>query len=150
MGFLHIDNYGKKSVVFDLMEPFRILGDRAALLIFTGRRAQKDFFEPVAVGIALSKEGWAFFLSQYNERLDKTIRCPVQGKPGLLPKHAPARTKRSIPRWSVPIERLAASSSRRNSRGENGLITGSGFWPNFPDAWRPNLAPVLTALICSQ
>jgi len=84
IGFLHTDNYGKKSLVFDLMEPFRILGDQATLLIFTGRRAQKDFFEPVPGGIALSKEGRAFFLSQYNERLDKTIRYPVQGKPGRI------------------------------------------------------------------
>src|SRR5205807_67862 len=47
VGFLHTDNYAKKSLVFDLIEPFRILGDRATLLIFTGRRAQKEFFEPV-------------------------------------------------------------------------------------------------------
>lgn len=82
VGFLHTDNYAKKSLVFDLIEPFRILGERATLLLFTGRRAQKSFFEDVPGGVALSKEGRAFFLAQFNERLDQTVRYPVQGRPG--------------------------------------------------------------------
>jgi CRISPR-associated protein Cas1 len=82
VGFLHTDNYNKKSLVFDLIEPFRILGDRATLLLFTGRRVQKDYFEPVPGGIALNKEGRAFFIAQLNERLDHVVRYPVQGKPG--------------------------------------------------------------------
>src|SRR5205823_8245374 len=82
LGFLHTDNYGKKSLVFDLIEPFRILGDRATVLSFTGRRVQKDYFEEVPGGVALNKEGRAFFIGQLNERLDKRVRYPVQGKPG--------------------------------------------------------------------
>jgi len=82
LGFLHTDNYAKKSLVFDLIEPFRILGERATVLLFTGRRVQKDHFEEVPGGVALNKEGRAFFLTSFNERLDKTVRYPVQGKPG--------------------------------------------------------------------
>jgi CRISPR-associated protein Cas1 len=82
LGFLHTDNYGKKSLVYDLIEPFRILGDRAVLLLFTGRRVQKDYFEPVPGGVALSQAGRAFFIANLNERLDKGVRYPVQGKPG--------------------------------------------------------------------
>jgi CRISPR-associated protein Cas1 len=82
VGFLHTDNYGKKSLVFDLIEPFRILGDRATVLLFTGRRVQKDYFEEVPGGVALNKEGRAFFLSHFNERLDTRVRYPVQGRPG--------------------------------------------------------------------
>jgi CRISPR-associated protein Cas1 len=79
VGFLHTDNYNKKSLVFDLIEPFRILGDRATLLLFTGRRVQKDFFEEVPGGIALAKAGRAFFIEEFNTRLDKAVRYPVQG-----------------------------------------------------------------------
>jgi CRISPR-associated protein Cas1 len=82
VGFLHTDNYNKRSLVFDLIEPFRILGERATLLLFTGRRVLKEHFEEVPGGVALSKEGRAFFLSHFNERLDKVVRYPVQGKPG--------------------------------------------------------------------
>jgi CRISPR-associated protein Cas1 len=81
VGFLHTDNYNKKSLVFDLIEPFRILGDRAALLLFTGRRVLKEHFEAIPGGIALSKEGRAFLLTSLNERLDKAVRYPVQGHP---------------------------------------------------------------------
>jgi CRISPR-associated protein Cas1 len=82
VGFLHTDNYNKKSLVYDLIEPFRILGDRAVLLLFTGRRAQQTFFEEVPGGVTLSQEGRAFFIGQLNERLDRAIRYPVQSKPG--------------------------------------------------------------------
>lgn len=81
VGFLHTDNYGKQSLVFDLIEPFRVLGDRVVLLLFTGRRVQQGFFDEVPGGVALSKDGRAFFLTHFNERLDKRVRYPVQGKP---------------------------------------------------------------------
>jgi CRISP-associated protein Cas1 len=82
VGFLHTDDYAKASLVFDLIEPFRILGDRATVLLFTGRRVLADWFEPVPGGVALSKDGRAAFLSSFNERLDKGVRYPVQGRPG--------------------------------------------------------------------
>ena len=57
LGFLHMDNYNKPSLVFDLIEPFRILAERATVLLFTGRRVRSEFFESVPGGVALSKEG---------------------------------------------------------------------------------------------
>lgn len=82
VGFLHTDNYGKKSLVFDLIEPFRILGDRTALLLFTGRRVKAEYFEPVPGGVALSPPGRAALLESFNERMDRAVRYPVQSKPG--------------------------------------------------------------------
>ena len=82
VGFLHTDNYGKKSLVFDLIEPFRILGDRTALLLFTGRRMKTEHFEAVPGGVALSQAGRATLLESFNERLDQAVRYPVQGRPG--------------------------------------------------------------------
>jgi CRISPR-associated protein Cas1 len=82
VGFLHTDNYAKKSLVFDLIEPFRILAERTVVLLFTGRRMQTDYFEQVPGGVQLSKEGRAALLTSFNERLDKTIRYPVQSRPG--------------------------------------------------------------------
>jgi CRISP-associated protein Cas1 len=82
LGLLHTDNYAKPSLVYDLIEPFRILGDRAVVLLFTGRRVLKEWFEPVPGGVALSKDGRAGFLSSFNERLDKRVRYAVRSKPG--------------------------------------------------------------------
>jgi CRISPR-associated protein Cas1 len=82
VGFLHTDNYGKKSLVYDLIEPFRILGDRTALLLFTGRRVKLEHFEPVPGGVALSPAGRAALLESFNERMERAVRYPVQSKPG--------------------------------------------------------------------
>jgi CRISPR-associated protein Cas1 len=82
VGFLHTDNYGKKSLVFDLLEPFRILADRTVLLLFTGRRVKTEYFEQVPGGVALSPAGRAGLMESYNERLDRAVRYPVQSKPG--------------------------------------------------------------------
>ena len=38
VGFLHTDNYNKKSLVFDLIEPFRIYGEQTAIYLFTGKK----------------------------------------------------------------------------------------------------------------
>src|SRR5207253_8528228 len=75
-------NYNKRSLVFDLIEPFRILADRTVVLLFTGRRAQNDYFEAVPGRVALSKDGRAVLLTALNERLDKAVRYPVQSRPG--------------------------------------------------------------------
>jgi CRISPR-associated protein Cas1 len=86
LGFLHTDNYNKPSLVFDMIEPFRILAERATVLLFTGRRIKANFFAEVPGGIALSKEGRAEFLPYYNERLDRPVKYPVQSKPGKFRK----------------------------------------------------------------
>jgi CRISPR-associated protein Cas1 len=86
LGFLHTDNYNKPSLVYDMIEPFRILADRATTLLFTGRRVKAEFFEPVPGGVALSKEGRAAFLPYYQERLEQPVQYPVQSKPGKFRK----------------------------------------------------------------
>ena len=86
LGYLHTDNYNKPSLVFDLIEPFRILAERATVLLFTGRRVRAEFFEPVPGGVALSKAGRAEFMPYYNERLDRPVKYPVQSKPGKFRK----------------------------------------------------------------
>jgi CRISPR-associated protein Cas1 len=81
-GFLHTDNYGKPSLCYDLIEPFRILAERTTVLLFTGRRMQTSYFEAVPGGVALSKDGRAALLTAFNERLEKAVRYPVRGRPG--------------------------------------------------------------------
>jgi CRISPR-associated protein Cas1 len=133
VGFLHADNYNKKSLVFDLIEPFRILGDRAVVLLFTGRRVHKDFFEPVPGGIALNKEGRAFFIAHFNERLDKSVRYPVQGKPG--------RTRNIKERDIIPSEAHALANALLGKRDMPVVIETRKIWadesappaPEVPD-----------------
>ena len=78
IGFLHTDNYNKPSLVYDLIEPFRIVAERTAVLLFTGRRAKKEFFRDVPGGMELAPDGRAALIESLNQRLDKTVRYPVQ------------------------------------------------------------------------
>ena len=84
IGFLHTDNYNKRSLVFDMIEPFRIIAERSTVLFFTGRRVKKDFFREVPGGIELTPDGRAALISNINDRLDKAVKYPVQRvkKPG--------------------------------------------------------------------
>jgi CRISPR-associated protein Cas1 len=78
VGFLHTDNYNKRSLVFDMIEPFRILGERTTVMLFTGRRAKKEYFREVPGGIELSPDGRPVLMESFNVRLDRTVRYPVQ------------------------------------------------------------------------
>ena len=80
VGFLHTDNYNKRSLVFDMIEPFRILADRTTVLLFTGRRAKREFFREIPGGIELSPEGRPVLMESFNKRLDRAVRYPVQGR----------------------------------------------------------------------
>jgi CRISP-associated protein Cas1 len=120
LGFLHTDNYAKKSLVFDLIEPFRILGERATVLLFTGRRMQKDHFEDVPGGVALNKEGRAFFLGHFNERLEKGVRYPVQGKPG--------KTRNVKVRDTIQHEAHALANALLNKRDMPRVVETRQLW----------------------
>ena len=126
VGFLHTDNYAKKSLVFDLIEPFRILGDRSAVLLFTGRRAQKDFFEAVPGGVALTREGKAFFIASLNERLDKAVRYPVQGKPG--------KTRNVKVRDTIQFEAHALANRLLGRLDMPRLVETRGLWDEANEA----------------
>jgi CRISPR-associated protein Cas1 len=78
VGILHTDNYNKRSLVFDMIEPFRIIAERATVLFFTGRRVKADFFRPVPGGIELAPPGRAALIENLNQRLDKAVKYPVQ------------------------------------------------------------------------
>ena len=80
IGFFHTDNYNKPSLVYDLIEPFRIIAERTTVLLFTGKRIKKTFHEETAGGIELSIEGRATLVDELNKRLDAKVRYPVQQK----------------------------------------------------------------------
>jgi CRISP-associated protein Cas1 len=73
-GFLHTDNYNKKSLVFDLIEPFRIYGDQTAIYLFTGRKMRDDFFDFGDQGVSLNQNGKPVVMEAMNRHLDESVR----------------------------------------------------------------------------
>jgi CRISPR-associated protein Cas1 len=74
VGFLHTDNYNKKSLVFDLIEMFRILADKTVVYLFSQRKVKQDYFDKVRGGLSLNKGGKEVVISSLNEIFDKRVR----------------------------------------------------------------------------
>ncbi len=74
IGFLHTDNYNKKSLVFDLIEPYRIIGDKTVFYLFSKRQVKKEYFDPIKNGMMLNKQGKKVLISALNEYLEKAVR----------------------------------------------------------------------------
>ncbi|MBD3287456.1 CRISPR-associated endonuclease Cas1 [candidate division KSB1 bacterium] len=74
VGFLHTDNYAKKSLVFDLIEPYRIIGDKTVFYLFSKRQVKSDFFKKIKNGMMLDKPGKQVLIAAFNERLEMKVR----------------------------------------------------------------------------
>lgn len=74
LGFLHADNYNKKSLVFDLIEMYRDIADKTVVYLFTGKQVRDTFFDKHPSGFTLNKEGKAALITALNKNLDDTVR----------------------------------------------------------------------------
>ncbi len=74
LGFFHADNYNKKSLVFDLIEPYRLWAEETTVYLFSQRQVTKELFDKIQNGITLNKIGKQVVIAAFNERLDTAIR----------------------------------------------------------------------------
>jgi CRISPR-associated protein Cas1 len=73
LGFLHSDSYNKKSLVFDVIEMFRIYVDETVVYLFSRRMVKDEFFEPLEQGMGLSKDGKATLIEALSKTLEETV-----------------------------------------------------------------------------
>jgi CRISPR-associated protein Cas1 len=74
VGFLHTDNYNKKSLVFDLIEPFRIYGEQTTVYLFTGKKMKDEYYDSKENAVSLNQKGKPVVVEAMNKHLDETIR----------------------------------------------------------------------------
>lgn len=74
IGLLHTDNYNKKSLVYDFIEPFRILVDETVFYLFSRRQIKDAFYDEIKNGYTLNEEGKKFFITNLLEHFDKRIK----------------------------------------------------------------------------
>ena len=74
IGFVHTDNYNKKSLVFDIIEMFRIFAEETVVYLFSGRKVKVEYFDEVKGGFTLNKEGKAVLIEALNKTFDEAIR----------------------------------------------------------------------------
>ena len=73
IGFVHSDNYNKISLVFDVIEKYRIWVEDCIISMLSKKQLKKSYFENVSAGFYLNEEGKKAFIPTFNEYLDKTI-----------------------------------------------------------------------------
>ncbi|MBU1487357.1 CRISPR-associated endonuclease Cas1 [bacterium] len=74
IGFIHTDNYNKLSLVFDLIEPFRMLVDQTVVYLISGRKIKAEYFDKIKNGLSLNKDGKAVLIGALNDTFEKTVR----------------------------------------------------------------------------
>lgn len=73
IGFIHTDNYNKVSLVFDVIEKYRIWVEETILDLFVKKAIRKNMFDKLSNGYNLGAEGKKVFLPALNEYLDSAI-----------------------------------------------------------------------------
>lgn len=74
VGFIHTDHYNKKSLVFDLIENYRIWADEVVVKLFASRQVKTECFDKLENGFTLNKEGKALLIGSLSTFLDESIR----------------------------------------------------------------------------
>ena len=74
VGFIHTDNYNKESLVFDLIECYRVWADETVIGLFAARKVKADMFHKLHNGLSLDKEGKAVLMKPFEDFLEEKIR----------------------------------------------------------------------------
>jgi CRISP-associated protein Cas1 len=74
VGFMHTDNYNKKSLVFDLIEPFRIFAEQTAVYLFTGKKVKNEYFDIKEHSCSLNEKGKPVVIESLNQHLEEKVR----------------------------------------------------------------------------
>ncbi|MBE0429346.1 MAG: CRISPR-associated endonuclease Cas1 [Thermoleophilia bacterium] len=74
IGFIHTDNYNKKSLVFDLIEVYRVWADESVISLFASRKVKQNMFDRLENGMTLNQEGKAVLMANFSDFLSQSIR----------------------------------------------------------------------------
>jgi len=74
IGFIHTDHYNKPSLVFDLIEQYRIWADDTVLGLFAARKIKQNLFDNLKNGLTLNKHGKAMLIDSFSTFIDGAIR----------------------------------------------------------------------------
>ncbi|MBS3090133.1 CRISPR-associated endonuclease Cas1 [Candidatus Pacearchaeota archaeon] len=84
LGFLHMDRYGKPSMVLDMVEQFRAVIDRAIITLFVQKRLSEEDIEIIGEGKLLTKEARTKIIEEVMKSFDwkvtyKNKKLPISG-----------------------------------------------------------------------
>lgn len=73
VGFLHTDDYNKKSFVFDVIEQYRSHVDEIVLFLFTRKMMNDNCFDQVEGGCVLNDNGKKILMTTLNDHFDTQV-----------------------------------------------------------------------------
>jgi len=73
VGFLHTDNYNKKSFVFDIIEQYRGHVDETVLFLFTRKVMKENCFDQIERGYVLNDNGKKILMIALNDHFDTQL-----------------------------------------------------------------------------
>ncbi|NHZ84456.1 MAG: CRISPR-associated endonuclease Cas1 [Planctomycetia bacterium] len=73
VGFIHTDHYAKTSMVFDVIEGYRVFAEETVMQLFSRKKIKQSLFDVYQDGMTLNKEGKVILMTDYNEFLDGKI-----------------------------------------------------------------------------
>jgi CRISPR-associated protein Cas1 len=74
IGFLHTDNYNKISLVFDLIERYRIFIEQPVFYLFSRKNLKKSHFDEIKQGYKLNDDGKKILIPAIDEHFEEVIQ----------------------------------------------------------------------------
>ena len=71
VGFMHRDDYNTKSLVFDFIEPYRIIGDEVVFKLFSAKKVNDKHCDKITNGISLNAEGKNLLVQHFFKFFDE-------------------------------------------------------------------------------
>lgn len=74
IGIMHVDNYNRQALVFDLIEMYRMYIDKIVFKLFSTKKVKSEHFDEVEGGYYLNKSGKELLISIYNKEMEEKIK----------------------------------------------------------------------------
>lgn len=71
VGFMHRDDYNMKSLVFDFIEPYRIIADEVIFKLFSAKKVNKSHCDKITNGYSLNAEGKNLLVQHFFKFFDE-------------------------------------------------------------------------------
>ena len=65
VGFMHRDDYNMKSLVFDFIEPYRIIAKEVVFKLFSAKKVTKKQYDKITNGVTLNAEGKSLLVGPF-------------------------------------------------------------------------------------
>ena len=74
IGIMHVDNYNRQALVFDLIEMYRMYIDKIVFKLFSTKKVKSEHFDEVEGGYYLNKSGKELLIRIYNKEMEEKIK----------------------------------------------------------------------------